>query len=279
MAKSPETPAILMKDDAMAAPILTLAWSAAPSALARTLWLQGHPAAALAQVNLTIRDAARTEHPVTLLVALMYAISVLLWNGDHDEAEQQIARFLSNAQAHALRSHVLLGACFEAQLAISRGNLAAGIERLQPSLEALRALRYELLTTAFNLSLVQAFAATESFTSGAALIDDTIRSVEANGDLCYLPELLRTKAALLLSASPSRVEEAESYLAQSLAWSRRQGARAWELRTSIDLAKRRAAQGETMQARALLQPVFDQFVDGPVSADLRTAQALLTSWE
>ena len=267
-----------MKQDAMAAPILTLAWSAAPSALARTLWLQGHPAEALAQVKATVRDTARAEHPVTMLVALMYAISVLLWNGDHDEAEAQIGRFLAIVGSHASPTHGLLGACFRAQLAISRGDAAAGLEGLRPNLEKLRALRYELFTTAFAAALAQALAATGDRSLGAAIIDETIRSAEADGALCEMPELLRVKAGLLLASPRPRTEEAESCLAQSLALSRRQGSRAWELRTSIDLARRLAARGRPEKAKALLRPVFDRFREGAVSADLRTAGSLLATW-
>jgi predicted ATPase len=126
---------------------------------------------------------------------------------------------------------------------------------------------------------VQALVTTVSLAPARALLDDTIRSVEAEGDLCYVPELLRVKAGLLLSSPQARISEGESCLAQSLASSRRQGARAWELRTSIDLAKRLAAQGRLGRAHALLRPVFDQFVEGAVSVDLRTAKKLLATWE
>jgi predicted ATPase len=262
---------VTMKNDAMAAPILTLASSAAADALARTLWLQGQPQAALAFVNQTLRDTARADHPVTLLVALMYAISMPIWNGDFDDAEWQIARFIAHAETYALRSHVVLGRCFEGQLAISRGDNERGIDLLKASLDDLRALRYELLTTSFNISLVEAFTATGRFAQGIALIEAAIRSVETNGDRCYMPELLRVKANLLLGLPQPREASAEACLTESLALSRRQGALAWELRTSLDFARRSPPE----RARALLQPVLDQFAEGSSTADLKTAKTLL----
>jgi predicted ATPase/DNA-binding winged helix-turn-helix (wHTH) protein len=278
-AASPSRPPVLMRDDAMAAPILTLAWSAAPSALARTLWLQGHPAAALEYVRKTVADAARSEHPVTLLVALMYSISVLLWNGDHDEAEAQIARFQSIVESSASPSHILLGACFQAQLAIARGDNVTGVKALQPRLHELRAQRYELWTTAFNISLIEAYAASGQVNLGLAIVDETIRSVESNGDLCYMAELLRMKAQLLFSLPKALTTEGESCLKRSLEIGRRQGARAWELRTCLDLGRRMAAQGRPEKALARVRSVFEQFPDGSASADLRTAIALMASWE
>ena len=64
---------------------------------------------------------------------------------------------------------------------------------------------------------------------------------------------------------------------QSLEWSRRQAARAWELRTAVDLAALLAAQGRPKDAQALLQPVFEQFVEGSDTADLQAAGRLLAS--
>lgn len=269
---------VKMKSGAMAAPILALASSAAASALARTLWLQGHPAAAMEYVDRTLRDTASADHPVTLLVALMYAVSVQIWNGDFDGADRQVVRFISNAESYALKSHVLLGRCFEGQLAIGRGDIERGIGLLQTCLHDLRALRYELLTTSFNISLVQAYTALGHYSEGISLVDATIRLAETNGDVCYMPELLRVKADLLLRLPQPMDESADACLADSLALARRQGALAWELRTSIDLARRLAVKGRPERARPLLQAVFDRFAQGARTADLETARTLLAAW-
>jgi predicted ATPase len=93
-----------------------------------------------------------------------------------------------------------------------------------------------------------------------------------------MPELLRVKASVLLRMPQPLEDLAEACLIESLALSRRQGALAWELRTSIDLARRSAARGKPRQARALLQPVYDRFAEGAKTADLKTAESLLATW-
>ncbi len=117
-------------------------------------------------------------------------------------------------------------------------------------MEALRATRYELLTTPFNIWLAQGLAATGQSAEGLARIDRTIAMVEETGDLSQMPELLRVKASLLLTMQTPDLVEAESCLTQSLELSRRQGARAWELRTATDLAALMADRGERDRARA-----------------------------
>jgi predicted ATPase len=89
--------------------------------------------------------------------------------------------------------------------------------------------------------------------------------------------LLRVKGGLLLSAPESSRDDAETCLVQSLELSRGQGARAWELRTAVDLATLWADQGRTDSARALLQPVFETFDGGSDTADLKEAERLLAT--
>jgi predicted ATPase len=59
--------------------------------------------------------------------------------------------------------------------------------------------------------------------------------------------------------------------------SRRQGARAWELRTATDLAALLADRGRSDNAAALLRPVYAQFVEGLDTPDLKAAERLLAT--
>lgn len=249
----------------------------AGSGLARTLWLQGHPAQAAACARETVQDAAYTDHPVTLSIALIWAVSVFLWTGDLRSAEAHADWFLARAESQSLEPYLAVGRGFKADLAIRRGDATAGVEILRGSLKDLHAARYELLTTPFNISLAQGLGAIGRPSEGIRLIGETIGQVEANGDLCYMPELLRVKGGLLLSLPQPNDDAAETCFRQSLDWSRRQGARGWELRAATDLAGLLAAQGRAEGARGLLQPVYDQFAEGFETADLKAANQLLAT--
>jgi tetratricopeptide (TPR) repeat protein len=216
-------------------------------------------------------------HPVTLSAALNWAISVFLCTGDLLSADEYIDRLISQAKTHSLAPYVAVGRGYKGDLAIRRGDANAGVESLQRCLEELRAARYELLTTAFNISRVQGLSAIGRFAEGIALIDETISLVEANGDFSYMPELLRVKGSLHLAKPDVDCQEAETCFLQSLALSRRQGARAWELRTAVDYAALLAARGQGGSARALLQPLRDQFVEGLDTVDLKAAERLLAT--
>jgi predicted ATPase/DNA-binding winged helix-turn-helix (wHTH) protein len=243
--------------------------------LARTLWLQGYPAQAVERVHQTLKEVV--DHPVALTGALTWAIGVFFWVGDLPSAEMHIDWFIAHAEAHSLGPNAAVGWGLKAQLAIHQGDAKGGVESLRGYLEKIHAARHGLLIAEFNISLVQGLAATGQLTEAVTLIDETIRLVEANGDTVHMPELLRLKGSLLLSNPQPYVADAETFFGQSLELSRQQGARAWELRTAIDLAALYVSQGQSERGRALLAPVFRRFTEGFDTADLRAAERLLAN--
>jgi tetratricopeptide (TPR) repeat protein len=245
--------------------------------LARNRWLQGYPAQARERVHQTIKDAERKNHPASLGLALSWAPGIFLWIGDLRTAEEHADWLISHAESHSLGPYLAVGRGYKGTLAIVRGEAGLGVENLRGSLDQLHAVRYEMLNTGFRLSLVQGLIRTGQFGEALTLVNETIRLVEANGDLLHMPEALRVKGSVLLSMPQRLPHDAEICFIQSLDWGRRQGARSWELRTAVDLAALWAAQGQRECAQGLLQPVFEAFEEGLDTADLQAAAHLLAA--
>jgi hypothetical protein len=165
-----------------------------------------------------------------------------------------------------------LGEARTGELAVCQGDAEGGIKSLEAALAKIEVVGYELMTTEFRIALVQGLAALGRTAEAAERVDGAIRTVQTKGDLVFMPELLRVKAGLQATD-----QDARRCLKQSLDWSRRQGARALELRAATDLAARLMAQGRSDHARALLQPVFEQFTEGHEAVDLKAAERLLAT--
>lgn len=246
--------------------------------LAKVLWMQGYPEQALKRARQTVEEVADMDHPVTLSVALSWAVSVFLGTGDLDAAERHTDWLIAHGNSHSLRPSVASGHCFKGELAIRRGDAGGGVEVLRRALEELRAAQYELLTTEFSIPLAQGLAATGRASEATRLIDEAIDLVEAKGNFSHMSELLRVKGGILLSMPQPDEDGAEQCLLQSLDWSRRQGALTWELRTATNLASFLARKGQSLKARTTLQQVVDQFVEGRDTADLKAANLLLATF-
>lgn len=242
-------------------------------ALARTLWMQGHPTQAVERAREFIDGAKRMDHPASVTVLLAWAASIFLWTGDFRSAQEYIDASITISESYSLGPLTAVGRARKAQLAIRQGQNA--IADLRASLAAIHAVRYELVTTEFNICLTQGLIANGQRDEAMAQLTDTIRQVTTKGDTCYMPELLRMKGGLLRVIAPSRPEEAEACLMQSLELSRSQGALGWELRAAIDLAALLVGKGLRQDAKDLLERTYSRFTEGFDTADLKSAERLL----
>lgn len=244
---------------------------------ARVLWLQGHPAQALAHAQQAIERVELLANPALFVVVLTWAASVFLWTGDLPSAEDYIDTIIRHAESNSISTFMEVGRARKAELAIWQGDLQNGVEKLQKSLMTSLAVGSGPLTTELRISLLQGLKTLRRFDEASALVDEEIQRVEKRGFHTYLPELLRVKGGICLSAPEPNIDKAENCLRQALELSREQGSRAWELRTANDLASLWANQGRSSDARALLQPVFSQFVEGLDTQDLKATERLLTT--
>ena len=117
--------------------------SLAGAILARNLWLQGHPAQAVERARRTIKDAAAMDHSLTLSIVLIWGISVFLWTGDLQSAEEHTDWLISRSESHSLAPYRAAGRGFKGELAIRRGDAKRGVGNLRGCLEnaPLNALR------------------------------------------------------------------------------------------------------------------------------------------
>lgn len=213
----------------------------AASILARNLWLQGFAEDALDRILLTLREAESLNHPLTLSIVLVWAITMAHWTNDLDKGEHYIARLEECASLHSLRPYLAVARGYRGIISARKGNPERGIRELRVYLEELNDTPYQLVSTPLHIALIECFLATGRFMEARCQIDDVIESVKSMGDFCYLPELLRLKGNVHLKLGNVDSGIAIECLDNALGLARRQGAREWEKRVVSDI--------ETLQAR------------------------------
>ncbi|HEY1342731.1 MAG TPA: hypothetical protein VGF59_34750, partial [Bryobacteraceae bacterium] len=93
--------------------------------------------------------------------------------------------------------------------------------------------------------------------------------MEQHGDVYWEPELFRLRGRLTAAEGQGAFERA-------LRLARERGAHLLELRAATDLARLQATQGQPLEARKVLEPVYDFFTGGADFADVREARGVLT---
>ena len=97
--------------------------------------------------------------------------------------------------------------------------------------------------------------------------------MKQHGDVYWAPEQLRLSGRVAAAEGPP--VEAVTAFERALQLARERGAHLLELRAATDLARLRAAQGQPLEARKVLAPVYDSFTDGADMADVQDARRVL----
>jgi hypothetical protein len=110
-----------------------------------------------------------------------------------------------------------------------------------------------------------------------ALIDEALVMSQEGWDRLYDSNLHRLRGNILLKRDPANPAQAEEAFKTSLAIAKQQGARSFELLTSLALAKLYQSTDRLVEARAVLAPALEGFSPTPEMPVIAKAQTLLAA--
>src|SRR5580698_8993271 len=241
--------------------------------LARALWLRGFADQARRIMQRTIDEAASSDQPVSVCFSLGYASMFSLWTGDLPRASDLIKQLIVHAGRYSLAPYRALGIALEGELAISHEEPEAGLGSLRSALETLHAQQYDLHTLRFIGALAEGLRKTGQFEEALFAINGAVARAKNTGAELDLSQLLRIKSQIL--AAQHDRDSAMTCLTEALTVARAQSALAWELRSTMALARMLSEDGQRDRARHTLALVYDRFTEGFETADLKLARALL----
>jgi predicted ATPase len=168
------------------------------------------------------------------------------------------------------------GRCLEATLLSIHGDFSKSVSLFRVALAEYREAGFSLRCVGFLGGFAKSLDRAGLVEQALATIDDALDQSERSEERWCLADLLRLKGELTLRTSaPDAGASAERHFCQALELARRQGALAWELRVATSLAGLWRHQGRAVEAREVLEPVYDRFTEGFATPDLRAARELL----
>lgn len=154
------------------------------------------------------------------------------------------------------------------------GRSEQGIEQMEQSLGARRAMNAQLRQPTFLALLAEAYRKAEEPAQGVRLLDEALAMVAATGERLAEAELYRLKGALLQRQGADE-QTVQFCFAQALAVAQAQEAKSLKLRAAMSLAHLWQTQGKQAEAHSLLAEIYDWFTEGFDTADLQEARKLL----
>jgi predicted ATPase/DNA-binding winged helix-turn-helix (wHTH) protein len=214
---------------------------AAKAMLSRTLWIQGDTAGALQLAQDNVELAESSAHATTLCAAFYGACPVALWSGELALAEAWIGRMMERARSYGLLGWLRYAEWFEQGLQLLQSRAPEQyVQQVAVQLASYDAPRREMLAS-FCIDWVDA---------------QTHVRLDAGEGLWIAAEARRA-----IGRQHERMgddAQARCHYLQARDIARRQGARAWEQRAAMDLARSWLAQGEPARA---LQSLDESFGD------------------
>jgi predicted ATPase len=237
-------------------------------------WLLGYPDRAIHNERAASDLAHRLRHGPSLAQALY-------WVGECQVARRDVTAVMTTAnellevcEEHSLpqqrtQALILIGWA----LACS-GEVAEGIQRLAEGIGAWSGLGLRAYLTPGLCRLAEGCLLGGRYSEGLEQVAQALTIAAETEENWYLARLHHLRAELLQAQSRT-ADAAEASLRTAVEIARAQGARGWELRASLSLARLWRDEGKRDEAGKLLAPVYGWFTEGFDTADLIETKALL----
>jgi predicted ATPase len=242
--------------------------------LSQVQWLTGSPGAAERTAAMVVEYGLETHHELSLSIGLAFICLVFFWAGRDEECRRHAAMLDDLVERHGIVTwRPVAKFCRGALASLHAETRSEGIETLETTVAECRAIGHIARLPYYMAVLAEALTKHGRIPEAESTIVDALALANKNSDNWSTPELLRIRA--LVHAAQGEQREQETALVESMELAQRLGASSWRLRAASDLARLWQTQSRTLEAKHLLQPVFDGFKDGFETRDLTSAAKLL----
>jgi len=242
---------------------------------ARILWLQGFADQALELAARNIEEGRANGHALTFCSVLgQSACLIAFLAGDFDAADRYGAELLGHTERHAIRLWGLWARAFNAMVIAKRGNLEASLPLLRDELSRAGDARFLPRFLPLLGELAASFGEANQVDRGLDVIENVLTRCNDRQERWYLPELIRIKGELMLKEAPHS-PAAEACFHEAIDIAAKQGARFWELRCAISIARFRIGLGRSAEAVEILENVCGPLTQRSHIADMRIARDLI----
>jgi predicted ATPase len=244
--------------------------------LAQADFLTGRPDRALALAREAVSQAQRLQHAHSIAQAQYWLALVHFLRGEPGLSLEHAKSALNVSNKHGFRMWSALAQAQYGSALIDLGDARQGVDLIWAALGRGASIGMKF-TRPFSLTRLAVGAARlNEWDEAGKRLTEALEEARASGERWYEAEIHRLNGELLWDRhGAAAAREAEAHVRTALEIAQAQGARAWQLRAALSLARLWQAQGKATQAREAIAPIYRSFAEGFDTADLRQACALL----
>jgi predicted ATPase len=199
--------------------------------------------------------AAAVGHVGTRAFGAAFACVFGLLRGDVSRAAPNAVELSRLMGEHDLPMWRAFGLFFE-RLATAQ---SGALEDMRRGVELLREQNVLVFDGLLKIALAEAEAKAGEAERALAILDEALATCERAGYRAFEAELHRTRGECLLKRNPADAASAEEAFQHAISVAREQGARSFEVRAALSLARLYQSTGRPADAYAVLAPALEGF--------------------
>ena len=245
--------------------------------LAIASWALGEVDRAISLIDRMQTRIAALTHVGTLALGRMHAAMFELMRGEHARAAQNAFELVRLTREYDLNLWGAFAVFLQGLAASHTGAPTDGLEDMRRGAELLREQNVLMFDGLLKIALADAEARAGDSDRAVAILDEALATCDRLGFRAFEAELHRARGEILLKRDPANPAPAEDALLTAIAVAKQQGARSFELRAALALAKLYQSTGRPADAHAVLAPALEGFSPTPEMPEFAEAQALLAT--
>ena len=247
---------------------------AAMAHLAWALGAMGYIDQARLRLYGALSEADRLKHAYTRAMMLSFACWVEWISRSPEHVRLRAEESVALSIEHNFPLWLASGTAYRGWSLTALGQ-TQGLVLIKQALAAVRATGTILMTPHWLMLLADAYAMLRQPDEGLRCLTEAALVLETIDERFEEAELYRLRGQLLNSLGQRA--EAETNYHQAMTIAKRQGAKVWELRAAINLARHWINEGKCYEAHDVLGSIYGRFTEGYETFDLKEAKALLDS--
>ncbi|MGB9150630.1 MAG: AAA family ATPase [Burkholderiales bacterium] len=240
-------------------------------------WISGLPDQSIALSVQNVEFARPLNHPYSLSWAMTWGAIPLLYRREHEELLKLVEQGICIAEEHGFAYTAAIGTMARGWARAQAGAQSEGIREMKQGLTNFRKTGAEIVVPFFQTLLAELLCDVGEKDEALSLTDQAMDQIGRWGERWQEAEIHRVRGILFAAHPQADIARAEASLIQAIDIASKQGAKGWELRARVALARLLSGENHCTQARAILAPLVASFHEGAGTKDLVDARELLHS--
>ena len=234
----------------------------------------GYPDQAINRVFEARSMAEGISQPSSRIYSSLYLATVHQVRREFDQALEFASDTISLGTRHNDRELIPAGLAIKSWALSKLGRPTDVVEDIKKAIGSYQSTGSRVYLPYMHSLLGAVLGDKEKYDDGISSLEEALAWMEKTGQHFFESEIYRLMGEMS-AARDFDGQKAEQFYRRALHISRSQGAKFWELQASMSLCRLWQKQGNSAEARELLEPIYQWFSEGFDTPDLVEAKALL----